>query len=79
MVTKSKLTQVKKDLEQMEERYSIGKIETLIYTKYSEKYREEISILEEKLSNPNLSSSNLDKCIKSGLKIARKLSKIWVS
>ncbi|MEY5133122.1 MAG: hypothetical protein RLZZ198_1126 [Bacteroidota bacterium] len=79
MVTKSKLTQVKKDLEQMEERYAIGKIDTLIYTKYSEKYREEISILEQKLMNPNLTSSNLKKCIKNGLQIAKNLSKIWGS
>ena len=29
--------------------------------------------------NPNLTSSNLSKCIKNGLKIAGKLSKIWDS
>ena len=63
----------------MEERYAIGKIDTLIYTKYSEKYREEISILEQKLMNPNLTSSNLKKCIKNGLQIAKNLSKIWGS
>lgn len=35
--------------------------------------------MEEKLSNPNLTSSNLEKCVKNGLKIAKKLSKIWDS
>jgi hypothetical protein len=51
----------------------------LIYTKFSEKHKNEILELEEKLSNPNLTSSNLEKCIKHGIKIAQKLSKIWVS
>ncbi len=51
----------------------------LIYTKFSEKHKNEILELEEKLSNPNLTSSKLEKCIKHGIKIAQKLSKIWVS
>ncbi len=77
--TKSKLTQIQKELESVEERFATGKIDNLIYTKYSEKYKQEISELEEKLTNPNLTSSNLEKCIKNGVKIAQHLSKIWVS
>jgi site-specific DNA recombinase len=76
---KTKLTQSKNELDNIEERYAIGKIDTLIYNKFSEKYKQEISELEEKLLNPNMSSSNLEKCIKNALKIARKLSKIWNS
>ncbi len=75
--TKSKLTQIRKELENVVERFATGKIDNLIYSKYSEKSKKEISELEEKLSNPNLTSSNLEKCIKNGVKIARKLSKIW--
>ena len=77
--TKSKLTQIRKELDVIEERFATGKIDNLIYTKFSEKHKKEISELEEKLSNPNLTSSNLEKCIKNGFKIAQKLSKIWVS
>ena len=76
---KSKLTQIRKELDTIEERFATGKIDSLLYTKFSEKHKNEISELEEKLSNPNLSSSNLQKCIKNGVKIARKLSKIWTS
>jgi site-specific DNA recombinase len=75
--TKSKLTQTKKDLETIEERYATGKIDTLMYNKFSEKYTNEISELEEKLSNPVHSSSNLKKCIENGLAIAGKLKYIW--
>ena len=74
---KSKLTQTRKDLEIIEERFATGKIDHAIYHKFSEKYKSEISELEEKLLNPNLTSSNLSKCLKNGLKIAGKLSKIW--
>lgn len=55
-VAKTKLTQVKKELDTIEERYATGKIDTLIHTKFSEKYKTEISDLEEKLMNPNLTS-----------------------
>ena len=77
--TKTRLTQVKKDLDAIEERYATGKIDTLIYTKFSEKYKVEIIELEQKLTNPHLTSSNLKKCIKNGLEIARKLSVLWES
>ena len=76
---KTKLTQTRKELDLIEERFATGKIDQFLFSKFSEKYKSEISDLEEKLMNPNLSSSNLEKCIKTGLKIARKLSKIWVS
>jgi len=76
---KTKLTQTRKELDLIEERFATGKIDALLYSKFNEKYKAEIFELEEKLLNPNLSSSNLEKCIKTGLKIARKLSKIWVS
>ncbi len=76
---KTKITQTKKELEKIEERYATGKIDSLIYNKYSEKCKQEILELDEKLTNPNLSSSNIEKCIKNGLKTALKLSKIWNS
>ena len=76
---KSKLTHARKELDTIEERFATGKIDTLIYSKFSEKYKKEISELEEKLMNHNLSSSNLEKCVRNGVKIAKKLSKIWDS
>ena len=76
--TKTKLTQIRKELDGVEERFVTGKIDKVLYTKFSEKFKNEISELEEKLTNPNISSSNLKKCIENGIKIAQKLSKIWV-
>jgi site-specific DNA recombinase len=75
--TKTKITQMNKELEAIEERFATGKIDQTIYTKFSKKYKQEISELEEKLSNPNMSSSNLEKCIEKGLKLAQNLSKTW--
>jgi site-specific DNA recombinase len=74
---KSKITQSRKELEIIEERFATGKIDNVIYSKFSERYKEEISELEGKLSNPSLTSSNLEKCIKNGIELAQKLSKIW--
>lgn len=75
--TKSKLSQIRKELDTIEERFATGKIDNLIFKKFNEKYKTEIAELEEKLTNPNITSSNLEKCIKQGIKIAQKLSKIW--
>jgi hypothetical protein len=61
---KTKLTHVRKELDATEERFATGKIETALYNKFSEKYKNEILELEEKLLNPNLTSSNLEKCKK---------------
>lgn len=74
---KSKLTEIRKELDIIEERFATGKIDNLIYTKFSEKYKKQISELEEKLMNPSLSSSNLKKCILNGVEMAKKLSEIW--
>lgn len=57
--TKSKLTQIRKVLDVIEERFATGKIDNILYTKLSEKHKNEILELEEKLLNPNLTSSNL--------------------
>jgi len=76
---KSKLSQVRKELNTTEERFATGKIEPSLYNKFSEKFRKEISDLEEKLMNPNLTSSNLQKCIKNGFDLSKNLSKIWTS
>jgi len=76
---KSKLSQVRKELNVTEERFATGKIEPSLYNKFSEKFRKEISELEEKLMNPNLTSSNLQKCIKNGFDLSKNLSKIWTS
>ena len=55
------------------------KTDTLIYTKFNKKYKAEIVQLEEKLTNPNLTSSNHEKYIKNGVKTAKNISKIWNS
>lgn len=77
--TKSKLTQIRKVLDVIEERFATGKIDNILYTKLSEKHKNEILELEEKLMNPNLTSSNLEKCIKNGFKLSKNLSKILES
>ena len=73
------ISETKKELDTIEERYATGKIDTLIYNKFSVKCKQEITELEEKLMNPNLTSSNLQKCIKNGFDLSKNLSKIWTS
>lgn len=69
----------KKDLEALEERHTIGKIDELVYSKYHTKYQNEIKELEEKLGNTSTSVLNLKKCIQNGIKLSRNLSKIYAS
>ncbi len=77
--SKTKLAKARKDIETIEGRFALGQIDAVIFKKFSEKYKTEISELEEKITNPNLTSSNLKKCIEFGFKISKNLSKIWES
>ncbi len=42
---KSKITQIQKEWDTIEKRFATGKIDALIYTKFSEKFKKEISEL----------------------------------
>jgi site-specific DNA recombinase len=75
--TKTKLNHLKNELNIIEERFATGKIEIALYSKFSDKFKSEISELEEKLTNPHITSSNLEKCIKNGFRLSKNISKIW--
>ena len=46
---KKKITELKKKLEAIEERFAIGEINTEIYVKFSKKYKSEIDELEKEI------------------------------
>jgi site-specific DNA recombinase len=48
-----------------------------LYQKYTAKYTEELSKINEQIEKSNLSSSNLEIAVEKGLTIAQNLSKLW--
>ena len=51
---KKYITETQQKLDTLEKRHSIGEIDKVIYTKFSEKFK-----LEKEIQNPEISSSNL--------------------
>ena len=76
---KKQITETKQKLESIEERFAIGDITKEIFTKFSEKYNAEINGFEQKMRNPEISSSNLEKAINQALKMSSNLHEIWDS
>ncbi len=76
---KKQITETKQKLESIEERFAIGDITKEIFTKFSEKYIAEINDFEQKMRNPEISSSNLEKAINKALKMSSNLHEIWDS
>ncbi|EDP95095.1 hypothetical protein U8527_08705 [Kordia algicida OT-1] len=74
---KYNLKTIKEDLEQVEERYAIGKIDGAIYEKYSKKYNAKIEEITAEINKTNFEKSNLDSYIGKSLKLACNLHNIW--
>ena len=74
---KKQLTELQGKLDSLEERYAIGEIEKEIFTKFSEKFKNDIHELELEIQNPEISSSNLQKAIDKALMMSSKLHEIW--
>ncbi|MBY0346890.1 MAG: hypothetical protein GTN67_00095 [Hydrotalea flava] len=63
----------------LEERLVINEISKEQYQKFSKKYIDAIRELSEELEQKQNMSSNLEKAIDKGLKIAKNISQMWIT
>ena len=68
---KSNLTEVKKKLEAIEERFVIGEIDRNLYDKFRPKYEKECFEIEQELNKSDGYFSNLKKVIDFAVKVCR--------
>lgn len=76
---KKQISEKKHKLSVLEERFAMGEIDREMYVKFVKKYHDEIANFEKEMSNPGLSSSNLQKAIDKALMMSTNLSEIWGS
>jgi site-specific DNA recombinase len=76
---KKQISEIKQRLDALEERFAIGEIGKEIFSKFSEKYKSEISSFEKEIRDPEISSSNLQKAIDKALIMSTNLNEIWSS
>ncbi len=76
-VDKKRLSVLKKELEEIEERFAFGKIPEKIYEKFSNKLEGEIFELDKKLNNGNYTTANLSKKLSNVIKKFQNLDSIW--
>ncbi len=62
----------------LEERYVLEDIDKSLYLKYRNKFELEIAKIEEELSQTQISSSNFEKAVEKGMKLAQNLSQTWL-
>lgn len=74
-----RITELTGTIEKLEERFVLGDITKEQYEKFKEKYEREKYVLSQELKNNEACSSNLEKAVKNGMKIAENISKIWHS
>lgn len=74
---KSNQTKIQSQLNKIEERYVIGELSNELFQKYSTQFKTEIEQINQQLNQNNVSSSNLEKGIKTALKLSQNLSKTW--
>ena len=79
IITKKKIAEKKSLLDKIEEKFILGDITKEQYAKYDSKYKEEIRLMEQNMSEYDFSGSNLQNAVNKCLKIAEKLSSAWVS
>lgn len=78
-VANKNIERIKEQLEQIEERYALGKISDEIFLKFSKKYQSEIDELEPKSTNALMDSSNLQKCLQKALDFCAYPQQWWAS
>ena len=78
-VNKKRISELKNNLNLLEERYVLNKISKEQYDKFSTKYATEIDKLSQETRNLSQMSSNLENTIEKALEIAEKASQMWLS
>ena len=76
---KMKLSEVEKNLETLQERFAIGKIDDDIYDKFSLKYKTEIKEIQKEIDKMSISSSNLENITDQVIKICLNPLNLWRS
>lgn len=76
---RKRISEMKGQLEGMEERYVLGSLTTDLYQKYALKFKEEISRLEVEFSKSSIQSSNLEKAVNKALGVGQNISGLWLS
>ena len=75
---KKRITELKNQIETLEEKFVLDKISQPLYEKYHQKYQQDIVKLTQELGQGGFDSSNLEKAVNRGLEIAENLSWLWV-
>lgn len=75
-LTKGKVERLKKQIQQVKERFALGIIDDELYAEFSEKYNTELCELEGKNANTSITSSNHEKCLKKVIEFCLK-PKLW--
>ena len=76
---KKRSTEVKKKIEQLEEKFILGDIDRSLYDKFNMKYRTELSQIEKEIENSGETLSNSEKFINNSVEICSRINKIWCS
>lgn len=76
---KKRITELKNQVELLEERFVLKEITTEQFAKFSKKYNEEIHKIEGENNQHGNLSSNLKKAIEKSLKISENICQMWVS
>ena len=76
---RKRVSEIRNQLEKVEERFVIGEISREQYLKYSSLYGQQIEKIEQEISQHDKLSSNLEKAIEKGLRYAQNLSQLWVT
>ena len=76
---RKRISELKKQIELLEERFVLNEITSDQYGKFSKKYQSEIDQLDQEISQQSNICSNLKKSVEKGLKIAQNINQIWAS
>jgi site-specific DNA recombinase len=72
-------SELKKKIEDIEERFVMGEINKELFNKYNQKFKAELDEINQKIEGAKIQSSNLEKTINKTLKISRNLSETWIN
>jgi len=76
---RKRISELKGQLEKVEERFVLGEISKEQYMKFSSLYEQQIKNIELEMGQFEKISSNLEKAVEKGLVIAQNLRQLWVS
>ena len=79
VLSKRKISELKGQIDTIEERYALGRIEGDIYMKFKDRFSKELKEIVDKSLNYTKLSSNLKKCLDYAFNVCANPSKIWTS